>query len=40
MQFNSLIEIIEMSGYGSFVWSSVIIVLLVLVMLTYDSVNR
>jgi len=39
MQFNSLAEIMEMSGYGSYVWSSVFIVVLVLVILMYDSLT-
>ena len=39
MQFDSFAEIINMSGYGSYVWSSVFIVLLVLVTLTIDSIR-
>lgn len=37
MQFNSLTEFLHMGGYGSYVWSSVIICLILLIALVYDS---
>jgi len=39
MQFDSISEFLQMGGYGSYVWSSVAIVLLVILALTYDSVT-
>lgn len=39
MQFNSLSEIIAMGGYGAYVWSSVLIVLLVVAIITVDSMT-
>ena len=39
MQFDSITEFLQMGGYGSYVWSSVIIVILLLVGLTLDSVT-
>lgn len=37
MQFDSLSEFIHMGGYGTYVWSSVIIVILFLLALVVDS---
>jgi heme exporter protein D len=37
MQFNSFAEFLNMGGYGSYVWSSVIIVLLLLAALVIES---
>lgn len=39
MQFNSISEMFEMGGYGSYVWGSVLIVVLVLLVITIHSVT-
>lgn len=39
MQFNSFSEFLHMGGYGSYVWSSVLIVILFLLAITIDSVT-
>ena len=39
MEFNSLSEIIDMGGYGAYVWSSVFIVFFVLAWITIDSIK-
>ncbi len=37
MQFDSMTEFLHMGGYATYVWSSVIIVLLLLIALVIDS---